>query len=147
LNGTVAFLLPLDAQGKGRKRHFSPALLVPSFSKTTKKTPTQNTLLTLVLTRGLSRGKAKQRGCTLWAVVGRLHSSRPCLSPPYILPINTKGESTKEEDKKERVERSRERKKKEDPKRKKGRKNKRRKKKNRKRNRGRQGEETVYHHR
>jgi len=112
LNGTVAFLLPLDAQGKGRKRHFSPALLVPSFSKTTKKTPTQNTLLTLVLTRGLSRGKAKQRGCTLWAVVGRLHSGRPCLSPPYILPINTKGESTKEEDKKERGERLRERKKK-----------------------------------
>jgi hypothetical protein len=45
LNGTVAFLLPLDARGRGRRRLFSPALPVPSFSETTKMMPTQNTPL------------------------------------------------------------------------------------------------------
>jgi hypothetical protein len=45
LNGNVAFLLPLDTRGRGRRRFFSLALSVPYFSKTTKKTPTRNTPL------------------------------------------------------------------------------------------------------
>jgi hypothetical protein len=45
LNDSVAFLVPLGARGRGRRSLFSPALLVPSFSETTKKTPAQNTPL------------------------------------------------------------------------------------------------------
>jgi hypothetical protein len=61
LNNTIAFLLPLDAQGRGRRILFSLALPVPSFSETTKKMPTQSPHLPKALTGGLPQMK-KQKG-------------------------------------------------------------------------------------
>jgi len=83
LNGTVAFLLPLDAPGRGRKRLFFLALPVPSFSETTKK-----------------------RGCTSWVVLWGGCTMVTSTSLPSVLPINIEGGSTKREDKKGRGERT-----------------------------------------
>jgi len=85
LNGTVGLLLPLDAWSRGRRRFFFP-LFSPTFFllKASKRhrprTPTCPKLSTCW---------RKGRRCAPWVVEGRQHNSRPGLSPPCFLPINT----------------------------------------------------------